>query len=176
MASRSIDDLHPQLAFAYGQACGMWLLKYPLDPIPLLMATYRSPAEQDILFAQPTDKRDNDGDGRIDEPDEKVTNARGGQSAHNYLPALAFDVAFQKLDRTLDWKTRLDWSTRLFEQFATLMKRTPNITWGGDFKSLPDRPHFELTDWKIRAGLETPAPAPQIPPVKNKLPPPPAKK
>lgn len=166
MASRSINDLHPQLAFAYGQALGMWLLKYPDDPIPFLTATYRSPGEQDLLFAQPTDRIDNDGDGRIDEPDERVTNARGDESAHNYLPALALDVAFQTSAK------KLDWSTRLFEQFAGLMFHTPNITWGANFKTMVDRPHFELTDWKTRVVIPQAKPS-QIPPVPNKLPPPP---
>ena len=123
-------------------------------PTPILTATYRSPGEQDLLFAQPTDGKDDNGDGKIDEADERVTNARGGQSAHNYRPALALAIAFQ------DKANKLDWTTRLFSQFAQLMMRTANITWGGDFKSLRDLPHFELTDWKSRLVAPT-AKAPQ---------------
>lgn len=164
MTSRSIDDLHPQLAYAVGLAMGMWSLKYPDDPEPIITATYRSPDEQDSLFAQPTDGIDNDRDGRIDEPDERVTNARGGQSPHNFRPALAFDIAFQTKSR------KLDWSTRLFEQFAGLMKRSANVTWGGDFKTLPDRPHFELTDWRERVPQRVAGE--QVPPMRNPPPPP----
>lgn len=147
MASRKIDDLHPVLAYAFGLALGQWRSLYPNAPQPFLICTYRSSQEQDGLYGQPTDKRDNDGDGRVDETDERVTNARGGQSPHNFTMALAFDVAFQ----TQTNPAKLDYSTKLFDQFAPLVLQTPGITWGGNFKSLVDRPHFELTDWKVLA-------------------------
>ena len=50
----------------------------------------RTIAYQDGLYNQPTDGKDNDGDGKIDEADEKVTGAKGGQSPHNY--GLAADI------------------------------------------------------------------------------------
>lgn len=147
--SRSIDDLHPFLAYAFGMACGRWEKMYPNAPVPFLTCTHRTPQEQDALYAQPFDGRDNDGDGRIDEPDEKVTNARAYESPHNFLPALAFDVAFK------DRLGNPDWDKRLFDQFARLIPG--NITWGGNFKSLKDLPHFELADWKTRIPI-TPKP------------------
>lgn len=147
MASRRIDDLHPLLAYAFGLALGEWRIRYPDRPQPILTATYRSPAEQDRLFRQPTDRIDNDGDGRIDEPDERVTAARAGESPHNFLPALAFDVAFQTADR------KLDWSPRNFSDFAQLVLKAGGITWGGSFRTLPDAPHFELAGWKTFAKI-----------------------
>jgi hypothetical protein len=61
----------------------------------------RTIAYQNNLYAQPTDGKDNDGDGRIDESDEKVTNAKGGQSAHNF--GLAADLAPEKSKGIIDW-------------------------------------------------------------------------
>ncbi|UHG90095.1 M15 family metallopeptidase [Spirosoma oryzicola] len=146
MASRSIEDLHPALAYAFGKAEAQYTLLYPEAPKPILTSTYRSNEEQLKLYNQPTDRKDNDGDGKIDEADEKVTNAKPGQSAHNFSPSLAFDVAFQ------DKAGKLDWSTLHFQRFAKLVLQTVGITWGGNFKSLIDLPHFELTDWAKRAA------------------------
>lgn len=145
MTSRSNDDLHPQLAYAFGKAETEWMYRYPESPRPFLICTYRNPAEQDRLYNQPSDKIDNDRDGKTDEADERVTNAKAGQSPHNFLPALAFDIAFK------DKAGKLDYSTLLFDRFAPLVLTVPNITWGGRFKSIPDKPHFELTDWKARS-------------------------
>ena len=79
MASRKIDDLHPVLAYAFGKAEANWRAQYPDAPRPFLVCTNRPNEEQDALFrAKP-----------------KLTNARAGESPHNYLPSLAFDVAFQ---------------------------------------------------------------------------------
>lgn len=149
MPSRSISDLHPELAYAFGLAEGRWEKLYPLEPKPFLVCTYRSPEEQNALYNQPTDKKDNDGDGKVDEPDEKVTNAKGGESPHNYLPALAFDIAFRNLPGNVDY------TPRLFDQFAKLIapaNRPPIVVWGGHFKSMPDKPHFEHINWKKLAG------------------------
>ncbi|WP_177225954.1 M15 family metallopeptidase, partial [Arsenicibacter rosenii] len=84
MPSRSISDLHPDLAYAYGVACGRWMHLYPNAPKPFLTATHRPDAEQDQLYAQ----------GRT-MPGPVVTDAKAGQSPHNFKPALALDVAFK---------------------------------------------------------------------------------
>lgn len=167
MDSRSIDDLHPQLAYAFGLSCGRWAALYPGAPTPFLTQTFRSDARQNALFEQPRDGRDNDGDGRIDEDDEFVTDARAGHSPHNYRPALALDVGFRRLDGSLDW------SEKWFNYFAQLMLELPNITWGGTFKKIRDRPHFELTDWRQRVPV--PVITHQVPAMRNPPPPPPRK-
>ncbi|GAB3256155.1 hypothetical protein GCM10027347_17790 [Larkinella harenae] len=126
MASRKIDDLDPVLAYAFGKAEAEWKLKFPESPQPFLTCTYRSPAEQDTLFAQVP----------------KVTNARAGQSPHNYELSMAFDVAFKKPNGVVDW------SNELFTLFSKLVLKTPGITWGGSFRTLKDLPHFERTNWQ----------------------------
>ena len=62
-----------------------------------------------------------------------VTNAKAGQSFHNY--GLAIDVAVLK-DGKIDWKTDWDVLGKLGKQNG--------LEWGGDFKSFVDRPHFQM--------------------------------
>lgn len=109
-----------------------------------LTATYRSKEEQNALYNQPWDKKDNDGDGKVDEKDEKVTQAKGLQSPHNFLPSLAIDVAFKV-------KGVVSWDTKWYKKFSVFMIN-PAITWGGTFKSMVDYPHFELKGWKQLVG------------------------
>ena len=56
-------------------------------------------------------KKDNNGNGKINEAAEKVTQAKGGQSAHNYNPSFAIDVAFVV-------KSKTDWAEKWFKLFA----------------------------------------------------------
>lgn len=131
MASRSKQDLHPTLAAAYNSTEEKYLAKYPGRPLPFLTCTYRSGAEQDQLFNQKP----------------KVTNARAGQSPHNYLPSFAFDIAF------IGTNKQLDWSTINFKNFADiLLEDFPEVEWGGNFRSIKDAPHFELKGWSSQVG------------------------
>ena len=85
----------------------------------------RTYAEQDRLYAQ----------GRSGNAGDIVTNARGGESAHNF--GVAFD-AVELRDGKPDWK-RTDW---------TGMKglgESAGFSWGGDWTGFKDRPHFENT-------------------------------
>lgn len=83
MASRKVQDLHWMIQ---KQACDL-VTQASRESIELLITcTYRSPIEQDVLYAQ----------GRTT-PGHIVTWAKGGESLHNYRignkPAsLAFDV------------------------------------------------------------------------------------
>lgn len=89
--------------------------------IPIRVTSgFRSFAEQDKLYAQ----------GRT-ELGNIVTNAKGGQSLHNY--GVAFDVCF-------DSKTPYvgDWAKigKLGESIG--------LEWGGRWASFTDQPHFQL--------------------------------
>ncbi len=61
----------------------------------------------------------------------KVTNAKGGQSFHNW--GVAFDVCFTHTGYKGNW--------------AKIGKigKALGLEWGGDFKSIVDKPHFQLT-------------------------------
>lgn len=131
MASRKLEDLNDILVKAYNDTVIEYKAKYPLNPQPFITCTYRSKEEQNQLFAQ----------GRTAKG-KKVTNAKGGQSAHNYLPSFAFDISFITLDK------KLSWDVKYYKLFADILKtKTNKVTWGGDFKSIKDAPHFELTGW-----------------------------
>jgi len=85
---------------------------------------YRSVERQNELFNQ----------GRST-PGSIVTNARGGQSNHNF--GLAFDVV-QIRDGVALWNND-NWST------IGAIGRRFGFTWGGDWTGFVDRPHFEFT-------------------------------
>lgn len=144
MASRSKKDLNTLLVSAYDKAAEEYEKLYPKASQPFLTCTHRPSAEQDALFKQPTDGIDNNGNGIIDDRSEKVTNAKGGSSPHNYNPSAAFDIAFIN-----PLTQKLDWSPVNFRNFADIIKKqSPLVQCGIDFRSLPDAPHFELMDWR----------------------------
>lgn len=63
-----------------------------------------------------------------------VTNAKGGFSYHNY--GLAIDIVEMK-----DNKPNWNFDYKKLEQIS----KKYNLSWGGNFKSIKDNPHFELT-------------------------------
>lgn len=127
MASRDIKDCHFILADAYPKAEAKFKQLYPNLPQPFRTCTYRSSEEQDALYLQKP----------------KVTNAKGGESPHNYLPSLAFDIAFIGANK------KLDWSNDLFQKFADILKEIePRIEWGGSWLKFKDAPHYQLFNWK----------------------------
>ena len=103
-----------------------------------ILSGTRTYAEQNKLFAQRP----------------KVTNARAGQSNHNF--GIAFDVGIFK------GKTYYTGSTKAQEQayinLSKLIIPVTGLDWGGLWKSITDYPHYELKTGKsvsqIRALLE----------------------
>jgi hypothetical protein len=87
-----------------------------------ITSAYRSFAEQDALFAQ----------GRT-QPGRIVTNARGGESIHNF--GLAFDVV-PMVHGQPNWNGNWPFIGALGKSFGFI--------WGGDWQAFPDRPHFEM--------------------------------
>ena len=127
MASRDKNDLHLIIGIAYQKAVLEYLTKYPNDPKPFITCTHRSNEEQNQLYNQKP----------------KVTNAKAGESPHNYLPSLAFDIAFITVSK------QLDWSNYLFKKFAEiLIKIEPRMEWGGNWAGFKDAPHYQLKSWK----------------------------
>jgi len=89
---------------------------------------YRSIAEQNVLYNQRP----------------KVTNAKGGQSIHNY--GLAFDIAIL-LDKdnngtfeSIDWNISSPYFKLVVEYF-----KSKGYEHGGDWKNFKDYPHFQKT-------------------------------
>lgn len=123
--SRKLEDLHQTLQVAYLAAEQKFNEQHP-DVNVIRTCTYRNNAMQDLYF----NKR------------PKITNARAGQSPHNYLPSFAFDIAFIR-------NRKVDYTPKYFKAFADIIKTVSNdIVWGGDWVRFKDAPHFELKDWR----------------------------
>lgn len=136
MASRKKEDLHLILQNAFDKAIVKYSELYPNASKPFLTCTYRSNEEQEQLYAQ-----GRTASGKV------VTMARKYESPHNYLPSLAFDIAFINKDK------KLDWDTKLFKNFYDIVSENELVVWGGNFKSIKDFPHFELKNWKEYAKM-----------------------
>lgn len=67
-------------------------------------------------------------------PGPVVSNAKPGYSFHNY--GLAIDIAELK-DGKISWAVK-------YEQFKPISDKY-KLKWGGTFKSLVDKPHYELS-------------------------------
>ncbi|HEM1440020.1 N-acetylmuramoyl-L-alanine amidase family protein [Listeria monocytogenes] len=90
---------------------------------------YRSKTEQNALYAQGRTKS-----GSI------VTNAKGGQSNHNY--GVAVDLCLYSNDgKKVIWES----TTSRWKKVVAAMK-SEGFKWGGDWTSFKDYPHFELCD------------------------------
>jgi len=85
----------------------------------------------------------------------KVTNAKGGQSIHNY--GLAFDIVilFDK-DGNGTFETASWDQDKYFSKVVTFFKNN-GYTWGGDWTSFKDNPHFQKDfgyTWRTLIDLE----------------------
>lgn len=94
--------------------------------------TLRTIDEQNDIYAQGRTK-----------PGKIVSNAKGGQSIHNYGLAFDFVILYDKnndgIFETASWDEDKYW-TQVVNYF-----KSKNWFWGGDFKSFKDSPHFEKT-------------------------------
>ncbi len=97
-----------------------------------VVSALRTWAEQDKLYAQ----------GRTS-PGNIVTKAKGGESLHNF--GLAIDVVEIKNGKAI-------WNNPNWNKIAGLGKQI-GFTWGGDWKSFKDKPHFEIRFGKSLAQL-----------------------
>ena len=94
----------------------------------------RTFAEQDALFAK----------GRT-APGPKVTNARGGQSNHNF--GIAWDVGIFDGKTFFTGKTKAQ-SKAYVDLADTVMTKVKGLEWGGHFKSIKDTPHYQVATGK----------------------------
>lgn len=129
MPSRKLTDLHPTLqpiAAKFLERCKAAGLDI------LITCTHRTGAEQDALYAQ----------GRTT-PGVKVTNARAGQSMHNFsingLPASkAFDIV-PLINGKPEWSAKHPaWAV------AGKIGEDLGLSWAGRWVSFKEFPHFEL--------------------------------
>lgn len=140
--SRNLADLHPHVRAMAEQL----LHRCAAAGVPLTVTyTLRSMARQAELYAQ----------GRT-APGPIVTRARPGYSFHNY--GLALDVVPTELLTVPRWGDTREHQARtdaLWAQVGAIGKAL-GFRWGGEFRRMRDRPHFEwsggLTLNELRSG------------------------
>lgn len=123
MASRKISDLQPMVATAAEKA----LAECEAAGIDVLVTcTYRDGAEQDRLYAQGRTK-----------PGRKVTNAKAGQSFHQWRVALDIVILIGG---------KPEWSgTHKHWQEAAKIFIKHGFEWAGAWKRFRELPHFQMT-------------------------------
>jgi len=98
----------------------------------------RTFAEQDALFNKKP----------------KVTNAKGGQSVHNY--GFAVDIVLIIDGKTASWDTHKDWDGDKISDWDECVKvfAAHGWSWGGNWASFKDMPHFDkigFNNWRVLA-------------------------
>lgn len=96
----------------------------------------RTFAEQDALYA----KR------------PKVTNAKGGQSVHNY--GFAVDIVMIIDGKVASWDVKKDWDGDKVSDWDEAVKVFAKYgwNWGGNWHSFKDMPHFDkigFSNWRV---------------------------
>jgi len=96
----------------------------------------RTFAEQDALYNQRP----------------KVTNAKGGQSIHNY--GMAVDIVLIIDGKTASWDTQKDWDNDGIADWNECVKifAKHGWSWGGNWSSFKDMPHFDkigFNNWRV---------------------------
>lgn len=85
----------------------------------------RTYAEQDVLYRQ----------GRFGNAGPKITNARGGQSNHNF--GLAWDIGLFENGKYITNDSKYK------PLAATTLPQLSNLEWGGNWVSFKDFPHYQ---------------------------------
>lgn len=121
--SRSLDDLNPKVALLARNLINE-CRKQDIDI--LITSTYRDAESQNALYAQ----------GRTTNG-KKVTNAKAGQSFHNWRCAFDFVPIVNG---------KAQWSDiALFDKVGLIGEKL-GLTWAGRWKSFPERAHFQFTN------------------------------
>ena len=120
--SRNIDDLHPAVA----ARCRQFIRRCEeIDIDIIITSTYRDNESQNALWSQGRSK-----------PGHRVTNARGGESFHNWR--VAFDFA-PIVNGKIDWLD-IDKFRRCGE-----IAESCGLEWAGRWKSFRELAHCQYT-------------------------------
>lgn len=129
--SRRIDDLHPKVA----EMCKDFIFRCKAAGIEIIItSTYRDKESQAALYAQGRSK-----------PGKKVTNAKAGQSFHNYR--LAFDFV-PVVNGKADWN-----NLKTFQQCGEIAESC-GLEWAGRWKSFKELAHCQYTHGLTLAELQ----------------------
>lgn len=123
VSENRILKLHPKIRDAALNAYREAVRITPIGIHPFITESLRSFEESNELYEQGRTK-----------PGSIVTNAKAGQSYHNY--GLAFDFVIQNNGHS-DWNVNDNWM-KVVNTFKNV-----GFAWGGDFHSIKDFPHLE---------------------------------
>lgn len=132
METKSIDrinTMHPKVRQKALDAYREAVKATPVGVHPFVDEGLRSFERSDALYAQGRTK-----------PGNIVTNAKGGSSLHNYGLALDFHLQVNGKDV---WPNNFR-ADKNWMKVVEIFKKH-GFTWGGDFRSIVDAPHFEMT-------------------------------
>ena len=144
MASRKLSDLYPSvqnMAFQFMDICRE---EYGIEV--LIYCTYRSKEEQAVLYAQGresleevNDKRQSIGLWKLRNESENriVTNAKAGESIHNYH--FAFDAVPLEAGKPVWDKKHPAWA------IMGHVAKQCGLEWAGAWKRFKEYPHFQFT-------------------------------
>ena len=121
--SRKLTDLHPR-AMAKAKAFKRKCLNAGIDI--LIYCTLRDNEQQNALYAQGRTK-----------PGRKVTNAKGGQSLHNY--GVAWDCVPMNGGKPA-------WGDKATYRKMGAIAESLGIVWAGNWKGFKETAHFQFVD------------------------------
>jgi len=141
MASRSLDDLHPDLR----PVCLAWLKEAQNQNLnPLIVCTYRSAAEQNELYKLGRTKKSHVGVTARRPLGKVVTKAKGGQSAHN------FEINGKPASRAFDFvplvggKPQWDDSHPHWDKLGKIGQKLGLVWYGAPKAEFFEKGHFQL--------------------------------
>jgi peptidoglycan L-alanyl-D-glutamate endopeptidase CwlK len=129
-SERCIDSLQPKAQ----EVARVFLGKVRASGIDArIISGTRTYAEQNELYRK----------GRFGNPGPVVTNAEGGESNHNF--GIAWDIGIFKGGAYLD-------DSPLYDEAAEV-GLTPDLEWGGHWRSFKDKPHYQLATGLMLASV-----------------------
>jgi peptidoglycan L-alanyl-D-glutamate endopeptidase CwlK len=143
---KRIDQLHPSVRDEVAKIIQECDLALTGKAKVRITQGLRSFSEQDDLYAYGRTK-----------PGKKVTNAKGGQSIHNY--GFAVDICLIIEGKIASWDTAKDWDNDQISDWNECVKIFIKYgwEWGGDWKTFKDLPHFDkkaYNDWRKLSKLK----------------------
>lgn len=129
-----IELLHPKIKSIALEAYATAFSELRGDAFPRITQGLRTFEEQQEIYDQGRSK-----------PGKIVSNAKPGSSFHNY--GLALDFCLIVNDREISWNMVKDYDGDKISDWMEVVNifQRFGFFWGGNFKSIKDYPHFEMT-------------------------------
>lgn len=129
-----INQLHPDIIDITMESFAQAFARLTGSASLRITQGLRTFAEQQSIYDQGRTK-----------PGKVVTNAKPGSSFHNY--GLAVDFCLILNDKEISWDTVKDFDGDGLSDWMEVVDsfKKNGFKWGGDFKSIKDYPHFEMT-------------------------------